>query len=276
MARGWTLGHRHLDRRHRRHRPGRRGLGHRRRHRPDGPRRAADPADPPRSSTRPALGWPTSSRSSSGSDRGRSPGCGSASSRAQVLAPVLGLRPARRLQPGRHRPPSTRPRARAEFVVATDARRREVYWARYGADGAGSAGPEVGSPGRVPGLPTVGPGRRPVRRPARAVPGPRVLDPGVLAAAGPSLPDAGHRAALPAPARRGRTRPPQVACCGYRRPDAPMSPLDASPRPEFSLLPARLDDLPAILRLEARGLRPSEQWSERSWPASCSARAGRC
>ena len=33
----------------------------------------------------------------------------------------------------------------------------------------------------------------------------------------------------------------------------------------LSLLPARLDDLPAILRLEAEGFGPDERWSERSW-----------
>ena len=34
---------------------------------------------------------------------------------------------------------------------------------------------------------------------------------------------------------------------------------------QFSLLPARLDDLPAILRLEEEGFGPEERWSERSW-----------
>ena len=33
----------------------------------------------------------------------------------------------------------------------------------------------------------------------------------------------------------------------------------------FSLLPARLDDLPAVLRLEAEGFPEPERWSERSW-----------
>jgi [ribosomal protein S18]-alanine N-acetyltransferase len=42
--------------------------------------------------------------------------------------------------------------------------------------------------------------------------------------------------------------------------------LDPSPASlRFSLLPARLDDLPAILRLEAEGFGPDERWSERSW-----------
>ena len=45
-----------------------------------------------------------------------------------------------------------------------------------------------------------------------------------------------------------------------------MSTLDPSPASlRFSLLPARQDDLPAILRLEADGFGPDERWSERSW-----------
>ena len=44
---------------------------------------------------------------------------------------------------------------------------------------------------------------------------------------------------------------------------ASLEPSPASLR--FSLLPARLDDLPAILRLEEEGFGPDERWSERSW-----------
>lgn len=36
-----------------------------------------------------------------------------------------------------------------EFAVATDARRREVYWARYGADGERISGPLVGLPAEL-------------------------------------------------------------------------------------------------------------------------------
>lgn len=39
--------------------------------------------------------------------------------------------------------------AGSEFVVATDARRSEVYWARYGVDGRRIAGPTVGKPADV-------------------------------------------------------------------------------------------------------------------------------
>jgi tRNA threonylcarbamoyl adenosine modification protein YeaZ len=47
-----------------------------------------------------------------------------------------------------------------EFLVVTDARRREVYWARYAADGARIVGPEVGPAIDIPqrGLPAVGAG----------------------------------------------------------------------------------------------------------------------
>jgi tRNA threonylcarbamoyladenosine biosynthesis protein TsaB len=38
-----------------------------------------------------------------------------------------------------------------EFLVATDARRKEVYWARYDAAGGRLAGPLVGSAGSIPG-----------------------------------------------------------------------------------------------------------------------------
>jgi tRNA threonylcarbamoyl adenosine modification protein YeaZ len=40
---------------------------------------------------------------------------------------------------------------RREFIVATDARRREVYWARYSAQGSRLTGPEVSLPAQLPG-----------------------------------------------------------------------------------------------------------------------------
>lgn len=47
------------------------------------------------------------------------------------------------------------------FAVATDARRREVYWATYDADGARTAGPEVGPAAELPQrLPAAGAGSR--------------------------------------------------------------------------------------------------------------------
>ena len=46
-----------------------------------------------------------------------------------------------------------------DFIVATDARRREVYWARYAASGERLTDPRVSAPGLVPaGLPVAGEG----------------------------------------------------------------------------------------------------------------------
>lgn len=78
------------------------------------------------------------------------------------------------------------------FVVATDARRREVYWARYGADGSRVDGPKVSVPGEVPRFPVVGPAADLYPQALDAVLGPRTLDAGVLAASGLGLPDAGR------------------------------------------------------------------------------------
>lgn len=82
-------------------------------------------------------------------------------------------------------------RPAGQFLVATDARRREVYWARYSADGQRLDGPQVNLPAEVPRLPTVGPATVLYPEQLSVVPGPRVLDPGVLASLGTSLPDAG-------------------------------------------------------------------------------------
>jgi len=45
-----------------------------------------------------------------------------------------------------------------DFVIATDARRKEVYWARYSAAGDLLDGPHVGPAGDVPALPSYGMG----------------------------------------------------------------------------------------------------------------------
>ena len=51
-------------------------------------------------------------------------------------------------------------RPAGDFLVATDARRRELYWARYDGTGARLAGPEVSRPAEIPGagLPAAGEG----------------------------------------------------------------------------------------------------------------------
>ena len=72
------------------------------------------------------------------------------------------------------------------FVVVSDARRKEVYWAAY-EGGVRVDGPIVTKPDHVPNLPLAGPGAQLVR-PAE---GPAILDAGVLAARASELPDAG-------------------------------------------------------------------------------------
>ena len=79
-----------------------------------------------------------------------------------------------------------------EFLVTTDARRREVYWARYDADGTRRDGPAVDRPDAVPQLPTVGPAVDLYPDQLAAVAGPRALDPGLMAGHGPDLADAGR------------------------------------------------------------------------------------
>jgi tRNA threonylcarbamoyladenosine biosynthesis protein TsaB len=85
-----------------------------------------------------------------------------------------------------------------EFIVATDARRREVYWARYDASGRRLDGPAVGIPASVADEATA-------RQVAQAAPGVlaagagALLYPGVLGdPIGPSYPAAGTLARLAA------------------------------------------------------------------------------
>jgi tRNA threonylcarbamoyl adenosine modification protein YeaZ len=80
-----------------------------------------------------------------------------------------------------------------EFVVATDARRREVYWARYSPEGERVGEPTVSRPSDIPRLPVIGPAADLYPDQLRAVSGPRSMDPGVLASHGPMLPGAGHQ-----------------------------------------------------------------------------------
>lgn len=70
----------------------------------------------------------------------------------------------------------------SDFVVATDARRKEWYWARYSVRGTERvAGPFVTAPDQLPDLPRVGP----------VTDTPLALDAGVLAAVAADLPEAG-------------------------------------------------------------------------------------
>lgn len=68
-----------------------------------------------------------------------------------------------------------------EFVVAADARRKELYWRTYSAAGLPTCEPQVSAPGALPALPVAGA----VPEAYRALfdlQGPTALDPGVLAA----------------------------------------------------------------------------------------------
>jgi tRNA threonylcarbamoyladenosine biosynthesis protein TsaB len=69
-----------------------------------------------------------------------------------------------------------------EFLVATDARRKEVYWARYSPAGRRTAGPAVGSPaGLDASVPAAGEGPRLYPGSFGAVIGPRYPAASVLA-----------------------------------------------------------------------------------------------
>lgn len=78
-----------------------------------------------------------------------------------------------------------------EFLVATDARRKEVYWARYDRAGTRLEGPSVSPAEDVPRLPAVGPGTLLYPDRLQVVDGPTELDPAALATVGPQLADAG-------------------------------------------------------------------------------------
>jgi tRNA threonylcarbamoyl adenosine modification protein YeaZ len=103
---------------------------------------------------------------------------------------------------------AARAEAAGEFLVATDARRREVYWARYSAAGKRLCGPQVSRPADVP--------------PGLAVAGEAALIYPDLSERplNPAFPSAAELAAIAA-GRLARGEPPQPAVPLYlRRPDA--------------------------------------------------------
>ena len=93
-----------------------------------------------------------------------------------------------------------------EFIVATDARRREVYWARYDADGRRLDGPAVGYPADVAetaaGSAAAGSGRQSSRQPGP----PGHPDRWRGRAALPRCPGRAHRAVLPGGGHPGPDR----------------------------------------------------------------------
>jgi tRNA threonylcarbamoyl adenosine modification protein YeaZ len=100
------------------------------------------------------------------------------------------------------------------LLVVTDARRREVYWARYDRCGTRVEGPHVSAPQRVP--------LSEVTRVAGAA---DLLGAAVLAAAGlvvvaPRHPDPAALVAVAAPALRAQAPPRPLTPLYLRRPDA--------------------------------------------------------
>jgi tRNA threonylcarbamoyladenosine biosynthesis protein TsaB len=116
-------------------------------------------------------------------------------------------------------------RGGGEFLVATDARRREVYWARYDPSGRRVAGPAVGPAASIPGaaaLPVAGAGGLLYQEAFAAVTGPAYPDARTLSAI--------VAARLGAAAAAPGARPPQARAAWppllapeplyLRRPDA--------------------------------------------------------
>jgi tRNA threonylcarbamoyl adenosine modification protein YeaZ len=95
-----------------------------------------------------------------------------------------------------------------EFLVATDARRRELYWASYASDGRRLTGPAVSKAAELPpGLPVAGEGA--------------LLYPELgLQPLGPRYPSAATLAALAASRAAAGLAPGQVEPLYLRRPDA--------------------------------------------------------
>src|SRR5262249_26969113 len=158
----------------------------------------------------------------------------------------------------------------SSFTVATDARRKEVYWARYTAGGSRLHGPEVGPPGdAADGGPVAGEG--PWLYPAELGPpaGPRYPSAAALAAL-----VAGRLAAGGGPPARGRGAPPARAAVpaapGRPRTGAAQAgdPVTAPARPGRSpagrgtprLRVMTEGDLPGVLVLED-DLFGEEAWS---------------
>ncbi|MEO7589302.1 MAG: tRNA (adenosine(37)-N6)-threonylcarbamoyltransferase complex dimerization subunit type 1 TsaB [Arachnia sp.] len=78
--------------------------------------------------------------------------------------------------------------APSEFVVASDARRKELYWSHH-RDGARVGEPRVGAPDLLPEVPVAGPVPEAMRDRLRYDPtGPTAIDPALLAAHWAELP----------------------------------------------------------------------------------------
>jgi len=80
--------------------------------------------------------------------------------------------------------------APAEFVIASDARRKELYWAHY-VDGVRVGEPQVSAPEALPAVPVAGVVPEAYRSVVRFVEGPQEIDPATMAARWNELPVAG-------------------------------------------------------------------------------------
>lgn len=76
------------------------------------------------------------------------------------------------------------------FLVAADARRKELYWREYASNGTPVGPPNVGAPETLPNLPVAGAVPEAYRE-LLTLQGPDALDPGILAAQWASLEAAG-------------------------------------------------------------------------------------
>ena len=161
------------------------------------------------------------------------------------------------------------------FLVATDARRKEVYWARYDAGGRRVDGPHVGQASAIPdavGLPVAGAGGPLYPEAFGELIAPAYPDAGTLCglvAQPVAQPRPGRAArpgaAVPAPPRRPRARAAQAG-------HPVMKPKQEQAR-EVRLREMRRADMPRIMALE-RELFPEDAWtpemfaSEFAQPAS--------
>ena len=119
-----------------------------------------------------------------------------------------------------------------EFLVATDARRREVYWARYSPAGQRLSGPGVAAPATLPGLLAAGEGA--------------VIYQGLLGdPISPRYPSAATAAVLSAKRlARGDSLPPPEPLY-LRRPDARVPGAPKSVLPSLPGSPARTGVVPS-------------------------------
>ena len=127
-----------------------------------------------------------------------------------------------------------------EFLVATDARRKEVYWARYDVGGRRLEGPGVGSAGSIAGaagLPVAGAGGQ--------------LYPEAFGEViGPAYPDARTLCAIVAEQLDEQAAPPSPAAPS----PAPPSPAPPSPAVPLPAVPLPAVPLPAVPLLAAEPL----------------------